>query len=154
MGAVTYLEPNVSRLIEENFIPIQIDVTSETPESEEAIARYRQVWTPTIIVLDPEGQEVRRSQGYFPPEEFVAELKLGLGQIQVLHKNWSRAFEVFQDILQNHPGSSSSPEALYWMGVSAYKRDNNPDGLTNYWNELKGTFPDSPWWTKASFIAD
>ena len=41
---------------------------------------------------------------------------------------------------------------MYWSGVTAYKRDNNADSLMKFWKDLKEKFPDSPWWTRASFI--
>jgi hypothetical protein len=141
-------------MVSESFIPVQIDVTREDPQVIEAIERYRQFWTPTIIVLTPEGQEVRRSQGFFPPEEFIPELKLGLGQALMLEKNFAGAFDLFDQVVRDQADSRSVPEAMYWQGVSAYKRDGNAQSLIRYWKELQQKAPESDWWQKASFIAD
>jgi len=154
MGAVTYPDSRVARTIQENFIPVQINITEETPEVQEAIQRYRQMWTPTIVVLDPEGKEVRRSQGYFPPEEFIPELLMGLGQTRMLDKDYAGAYRQFEKVRNECPGTRGCEESTYWLGVSGYKRDDNADVLMKHWNELKEKYPNSPWWQKASFIAD
>jgi TolA-binding protein len=152
MDAVTYPDAKVARFLDENFVPVKINVTESTPEVEEAKKRFNQVWTPLFLFLSPDGREARRSQGYFPPEDFLAELELGLGQLRMLEGDHAKAYDKFQHICKEHPNAQCAPEAMYWSGVSAYKRDNKPDGLMQHWNELKDQHPDSPWWTKASFI--
>lgn len=152
MDAVTYPDPRVSRLIGESFIPVQVNITHDDPHVKELIDRFNQMWTPTMIALDENGKELRRTVGYTPPEEFVPELMLGLGMVKMQKKDFAGAHETFQKVLREHPNATDAAESLYWSGVSAYKRDDNADSLTKYWKELKERFPESPWWTKASFI--
>lgn len=152
MDAVTYPDPKVSRLIGDSFVPVQVDITHDDPQVKGLIDRFNQMWTPTMIVLDENGKELRRTVGYTPPEEFVPELMLGLGMVKMQKKDFAGAHEIFQKALRDNPNAADAAEALYWSGVSAYKRDNNAESLMKFWKELKERFPDSPWWTKASFI--
>ena len=152
MGAVTYPDPKVARLVGESFVPVQIDITKDDPKSKEVMDRFNQIWTPTIIVLDANGKELRRTIGYYPPEEFVPELLLGLGMVKMQKKDFAGAHELFQRVSTEYSNATDAAESIYWSGVSAYKRDQNPEGLTKFWNELKSKHPDSPWWQKASFI--
>jgi len=54
--------------VENNFIPIQIDFN----KNKALVKRYAVKWTPTIILLDSEGDEHHRFVGYLPPEDFIA----------------------------------------------------------------------------------
>ena len=152
MDAVTYPDPKVARLIGESFVPVQVDITKEDPQIGLLIDRFNQMWTPTVIVLDENGKELRRTVGYTPPEDFIPELLLGLAMVKMHKKDYAGAHEMAQRVVSEYPNSNDAAEAMYWSGVTAYKRDNNPEGLTKYWKQLKEKFPDSPWWTKASFI--
>jgi len=152
MDAVTYPDPKVARLIGESFVPVQVDITHDDPQVKGLIDRFNQMWTPTIIVLDENGKELRRTVGYYPPEQFLPELLLGLGMVKMQKKDYAGAHELVQQATREYPNSNDAPEAIYWSGVTAYKRDNNADSLMKFWKELKEKFPDSPWWQKASFI--
>jgi len=72
MGTVTYLDPKVSEYIEKYFIPVQFNVA----EQPEAMTQFNASWTPTLIVLDADGREHRRSQGYLNAKRFLAEMAL------------------------------------------------------------------------------
>jgi len=152
MDAVTYPDPKVARLISESFVPVQVDITKDDPHAAMLVEKFNQMWTPTIIVLDENGKELRRTVGYYPPEEFMPELLLGLGMVRMKKEDFAGAHELVQRAVREYPNSNDAAEALYWSGVSAYKGDHNSESLTKFWKELKERFPDSPWWTKASFI--
>jgi len=55
MGAVPYPEPAVGRAVSAHFVPLQVNTADGS--GDEIIARYRQVWTPDLRVLDPDGFE-------------------------------------------------------------------------------------------------
>ncbi|HWP30564.1 MAG TPA: tetratricopeptide repeat protein [Fimbriimonadales bacterium] len=152
MGTVTYPDERVINFLEKNFVPVRLDVTEESPNIKEWSHKMSQLWTPCLIVLDSDRREARRAYGYLPPNEFIAELKMGLGMISMLRGDYENAYTIFQGVLNNHPDSAVVPEALYWCGVTAYKRDGKAEKLVEHWKELKNRFPQSIWWTKASFI--
>jgi hypothetical protein len=49
------------------------------------------VWTPTVLLLDSEGKERVRLEGYLPNNDFVAALMSGLGCIAFVHKKYADA---------------------------------------------------------------
>ena len=51
------------------------------PKSKDLVKKYGIEWTPTFLVADPDGNEVYRFVGYLPPEDFIAQLTLGLGKV-------------------------------------------------------------------------
>ncbi len=53
MGTVTYPNEGVSKFVELNFIPVQIEITNK-----ELTDKYSVTWTPTILVLDAEGRNI------------------------------------------------------------------------------------------------
>ena len=57
---------------------LKMDVTNpNTPEAMKPIERFEVVGVPTIVFLDPKGNEVRKSRitGYVPPAEFLKVLQ-------------------------------------------------------------------------------
>ena len=62
----------------ENFVRLKVDLTHfDSPESEALRQQYAIAGVPTIVFLDAEGNEVRKSRviGYLPPDEFIAKLQ-------------------------------------------------------------------------------
>ncbi|WP_309493394.1 thioredoxin family protein [Candidatus Hecatella orcuttiae] len=67
----TYTDPRLAAFLNEEFIPLKIDV--ENRENLVLADRYR-VWElPTIVFLTPAGEEVGRIVGYRPPDAFRRE---------------------------------------------------------------------------------
>ena len=51
---------------------MQIDTSDEA--NAPLVQHFRQIWTPDLRVLDPDGFEYDAWQGYWPPAEFTARL--------------------------------------------------------------------------------
>ncbi len=75
MGAVTYPDARVSEFVTSRMVPLQVQADSPLA------ADFKVKWTPTIVVLDYYGKEHHRTVGFFPPEEFIPNLLLGIGKI-------------------------------------------------------------------------
>ena len=106
--------------------------------------RFDAIWTPSVIILDSNGEERFRIEGYLPKEEFRPQLELALARISFMKKDWAEAERRFTDVLDRYPDSQAAPEALYWKGVSQYKVTHDHTVL----GELPGLFqkyPDSIW---------
>ena len=149
MGAVTYPDPEVSRMIEEHFIPVQFDVVAQP----EIMEHFNTPWTPTLIVQDAEGKEHRRSQGYLDAKRFLAEMSLARLMSAVDRRDFRTAAALSgpaQRLTEGDP--TREPEALYWSSVTAYKDANDPKLLLAGWNRLLDTFPQSEWAHKVEFI--
>jgi hypothetical protein len=114
--------------------------------------RFDAVWTPTVLILDSNGAERFRIEGYLPKEEFRAHLETGLARVAFMSKQWADAEQKYAAIVDRHPNSKVAPEAVYWRGVSRYKATNDHTVLGEVTEQLK-KYPDSVWALKASVWA-
>jgi len=129
-----------------HFIPVKVHIK----EQKKVFDRFGALWTPTQIVLDADGEERHRIEGFLPVEDFLAQLELGLGKRQFQHQRFGDAERLFRAVCTGHPKSGGAPEACYWAGVAAYKNTNDPKHLGATGELLKTRYPDSEWARKAS----
>jgi len=149
MGAVTYPDADVQRVIEEKFVPVKFDVV-EQPDS---MDRFHTPWTPTLIVEDAEGVEHRRSQGYLDPRRFLAEMAMAQMKDAVDRRDYPEAERRSAAALAATGGDPERhPEAIYWSAVAAYKASGDPARLLAGWNRLLDDFAGSEWARKVEFI--
>ncbi|HEV2915330.1 MAG TPA: thioredoxin fold domain-containing protein [Pyrinomonadaceae bacterium] len=146
MEAESYADPEVSSFINENFVPVEAHIK----EHPAYFHRFDAVWTPTVLVLDSEGVERQRLEGYLPKEEFRAQLELGLARVAFMHKKWAEAERRYAQIVERYPDSKVAPEAVYWRGVSHYKATNDHTVLGEVAEQFKRKYQDSVWAQKAS----
>ena len=147
---MTYPDAAVIDYINKNFIPLQINVQSDS----DLLVKYRAFWTPTIIILDSQGTEYYRFNGFLPPDEFIPQLQFGLGMMSLQKQDFKTASTQLKLVVEKHPKSDIAPEAQYWFGVSEYKSAHNVDALLNAWKRLKKDYPNSIWAKKVSFVKE
>ena len=97
------------------------------------------------MILDSNGDERYRIEGYLPNDEFRAQLELGLARVAFMSKRWADAEQRYAAVLEKYPESKSAPEALYWKGVSHYKATNDHTILGELPGEFQQKYPDSIW---------
>jgi hypothetical protein len=107
------------------------------------------LWTPAVVVLDSEGKERYRNEGYLPREEFIAQLDLAIARVAFTHKKFADAEKLYQDVIDRHAGTAAVPEAIYWAAVSHYKGTNDHTVLGEVPEKLKGKYADTIWAKKA-----
>jgi len=112
--------------------------------------RFDSVWTPSVLILDPNGKERFRIEGYLPKDEFRAHLELALARVAFMSKDWADAERRFSEILERYPESKAAPEALYWKGVSHYKVTNDHNVLGELPGQFQQKYPDSIWASKTA----
>jgi len=104
-------------------------------------------------VLDADGKEHRRSQGYLDPKRFLAEMSLARLQAAIDRQEFQQARQLSEETRRLTTGDPvREPEALYWSSVAAYKASNDSNNLVQGWNQLLDEFPASDWARKAEFI--
>ncbi len=135
--------------INNNYIPVKIHI-KEQPKTFE---RFGAQWTPTIQVLDTDGTKRHQFEGFLPPDDFLAQLKLGLARSAFARQRWKEAESRYDDIVKTLPGSDAAPEALYWLGVSRYKGGGDATALQQTAEAFKSRYSDSTWAKKASVWA-
>ena len=139
----------MSRFIEQNFVPVEAHIK----EHPAWFKRFNAVWTPTVIVMDPDGEEQWCLEGYLPKKEFRAQLEMALARLSVMRKEWPGAEKRFAHVYETYGDTSVGPEALYWRNVSQYSQSHEAGPLQNVARELKQRYPHSVWTTKASVWA-
>ena len=120
------------------------------PGAPAAMERFAAQWTPTTLVLDPDGRERHRIEGFLPPDDFLAQLRLGLGQLAMSSSRFIDAEREFDQVVKELPDSDAAPEAQYWRGVSKYKGTNDAAALKETADAFKKRYGDSTWAKKAS----
>jgi hypothetical protein len=140
-----YPEPRVTEFISKNFIPVRLHVKTHP----EAMARFGADWTPTVLLLDSNGQERHRIEGFLPADDFLAQLELGLGHLYFKTGRFAEAGKQFQDVVDQLPKTTSAAEAQYWTGVSKYK-GGDQSALPATAAAFKQRYSDTDWAKKAS----
>jgi len=119
-------------------------------EQPDTFKRFNAQWTPTLVLLDADGVERHRVEGFLPADDLLAQLDLGLGKIAFQHSQYGDAEKRFRSVFKNYAATAAAPEACYWAGVSAYKASNDPQHLAATARLLKERYPDSEWSRKSS----
>ncbi len=135
----------MASFINAHFLPLE----SHIKEHPAWFHRFDATWTPTVLVLDPKGNERHRIEGYLPKNEFQAQLDMGLARIAFKDKKWADAERIYGEVLDKYPETSSAPEARYWRAVSRYKATNDHTVLAQVAQELHQKSPESVWAKKA-----
>ena len=112
--------------------------------------RFDALWTPSVIILDQNGKERFRIEGYLPKDEFRAHLELALARVAFMSKDWADAERRYMEVLERYPNSKAAPEALYWKGVSHYKATNDHTVLGELPGQFEEKYPDSSWALKTA----
>ena len=112
--------------------------------------RFDALWTPTVLILDPNGEERYRIEGYLPVDEFRAQLEMGLARVAFMSKNFADAERRYAAVLDRYANTKAAPEALYWKGVSHYKATNDHTVLGELPGMFRQQYPDSIWAMKSA----
>lgn len=143
MDAVTYSNPAVKKFVEDSVIPVK--ARYDQPLAKDFTVK----WTPTLVLLDSEGKEAYRSEGYLPPDSLIPALSLGIGKIDMQHAKYDRAIQKFEQITSRFPDSEEAPEAIYFLGVSRFKSTGDLKAMKGAYEKLAGKYPTSSWTKKA-----
>ena len=146
MDTVTYPDERVASFVRQHFIPAKVNVR----EQPDVAARHDVIWTPNVVIGDDSGKAAYRVEGYLPPEDFVAQLALGLGRYQLERQQYARAAHHFEEVARRHQGSDAAAQALYWLGVARYKESKDPGQLRPSWDRLVREYPASEWARRAN----
>lgn len=102
-----------------------------------------------MLILDPEGEERLRLEGYLPKDEFRVNLEMGLARVAVMRKDWADAERRFAAVVEQYPDSKFAPEAIYWRGVSRYSTSHDSAELANVAKIFTEKHQDSIWGLKS-----
>jgi TolA-binding protein len=143
---VTYPHPLVIEYINKNFIPVQLNIQT-SPDIKNT---YRVLWAPTVIVLDSNGVDYHRFNGFLPPDEFIPQLEFGLAKMALEKQDLKTAREQFANVIVKYPESDIAPESQYWIGVIDFQLTNDVNAEIRAWKIILEKYPNSIWARKVS----
>ena len=141
------------KFVNENFIPARVHVKDDAAAFQKYGEQYNAHWTPTVLELDPKGEEFYRLEGFLPVDDFLAQLMLGRAHMDFKQGKWAEAEKRFREIVDKLPKSDAAAEAMYWAGVSRYKATNDASALKATAKAFTQRYLDSSWAKKASIWA-
>ncbi len=145
-----YPNPQVAEFVANHFIPVRVHVRDNAEAFEQFGQRFDAQWTPTTLIVDSEGHERHRVEGFLPVTDFLAQLRLGLAHSMFGRGRFAEAEPLFREVTETHPETESAAEAVYWAGVSRYKATNDAGALRDTARAFAEKYRDSTWAKRAS----
>lgn len=146
---MTYPQPAVIDAITRYGIPVQFD--NSKPENQKFLHSIHHIWTPDWRILYHDGYELYRSDGFLPPPEFISRVLVAYAMGYLRLKRFDDAEKIYVDVLKRYSTTYAAPEALYYLGVTRYRRNPDGDDLLTQWANLRGRYPMSEYRVKQSF---
>ena len=144
-----YPEERVTKFVSEQFEPVRLHVKKHP----EAMGRFGAAWTPTVMIIEPDGTERYRIEGFLPTDDFLAQLKLGYAQTLFKRGDFGEAEKRFREVVDQLPNTDAAAEAQYRSGVAKYKASGDASALKATADAFKSHYSDSTWAKKASIWA-
>jgi hypothetical protein len=138
----------VSAFVQEHFVPFQANVND--PAQRPAFRRFGAIWTPSIVILNSDGEERYRIEGFLTTRELHAHLRLALARIVAMRKRWADAEPLYARIVDEFGDTTAAAEALYWRGVAGYQGRRDHTALERMAAEMKQKYPGTTWAVRAS----
>lgn len=148
MDAATYPDAKVEKLLNEQVVPVKIQLGEDGGLAK----RFNVTWSPTFLLFDGEEREHFRALGWLPPEDFKAQTETAIGLAHFNRGEYAPAKQSFQHVFEHHAKTHAAPDALYWFGVADYKATQQKEVLLQSWNKIIDQYPQHPWALKVSFI--
>jgi Thioredoxin-like domain len=145
-----YSNPKVAAFITRHFAPVRAHVRDTAELFKQLGQRFNAQWTPTVLIVDSDGRERHRIEGFLPADEFLAQLRLGLAHSAFSRGGFAEAEPLFTAVAHEHSDTDAAPEAVYWSGVSRYKATNDAAALAETARAFSERYQDSSWAKKAS----
>jgi TolA-binding protein len=144
MDAVTYSENKVIEFINQQVVPLRLAF-----DSQQLAADFKIKWTPVLVILDQEGSAHQQTLGFFPSEELIPSMMLGIAKVHFDHDQYDNALATLHTLQADYPKSAAIPEAIYLEGVSRYKQGHEPQTLKEAYEQLQADFPTNEWTQRA-----
>ncbi|MGH9481650.1 MAG: thioredoxin fold domain-containing protein [Terriglobales bacterium] len=139
MEAESYNNAEVAAQIQDHFIAAQANIKVKPAY----FHRFEVLWTPSVLILDADGTERFRLEGYLPREEFSAQLELGRARLAWLQQRWEAAQAIYEGVARQSPRTVAASAAIYWGEVCYYKRTQDHTRLRPMAERLRQQYPTS-----------
>ena len=140
----------VAQFVRDRFVPARVHAKDQAGEFARLGDRYDAHWTPTTLILDADGEERHRIEGFLPASDFLAQLALGVAKAAFSQGHYQDAEEAFGEVVARHAETDAAAEAQYWAGVARYKATGNAEALRETAARFRQRYADTSWAKKAS----
>ncbi|MBE7517525.1 MAG: hypothetical protein HS105_13110 [Chloracidobacterium sp.] len=100
-------------------------------------------------MMDPDGKERTRLEGYLTKDNFHAYLMMGLARVAFTSKDFEAAEKLYAKVAETMPDSQFAAEAVYWKGVCVYKATGDASALGAVTKAFKDQYSDTIWAEKS-----
>ena len=145
-----YTDDRVKDLVTGRFVPVRVHVREDRDAWQKLSAEYGVQWTPTILIVDPDGGERHRIEGFLPANDFLSQIELGLAHAAFKRNDYAKAEAAFREVARKYAKTDAAPESLYWAGVAKYRSSDDPAALKETAGAVSREYPESSWAKKAS----
>jgi tetratricopeptide (TPR) repeat protein len=142
---VTFSNEKVIEFINKNVVPLHI----VAPESQDIVKNFNLKRTPMWLILDSEGVEHHRTIGFFPPEEIIPSMMLGIAKAHFDQGQFDQALSTLEKLFAEYPEDDSIPEAIYLQGGIRFKSTRDRRYLRESYEQLRANYPTSAWTKRA-----
>jgi len=155
MDAVTYPDDAVAQELDAHFHALKVNLFERHPDFKEIASAAKVTWSPTFILADDRGREVRRWTGWMEPRSFIAELRLARAQHAIQSGRFDDALAITAALLEDRDDIPCIPEALYHHGIAGFLGGGKDwTALRAAWGELTSTYPNDRFGRHAAVIED
>jgi hypothetical protein len=144
MDTVTYPDSDLIAAIHKYIVPVKIP-----SEDEKLLKTFQVKWTPTLIVLDQEGQEHHRILGFMDSGELIPSLLLGIAKCCFDADQLENAQDYLNLIIEKYAASTAAPEGLFLKGVCSFKQSHEISILKDTYEQLSEHYPENQWSKRA-----
>jgi TolA-binding protein len=134
-------------------VPVRTHVREQSAEFKRLGKKYGAQWTPTILLLDAEGVERHRIEGFLPVDDFLAQLAMSRAKAAFAKDDFAQAERLYREVGERHPDTDAAAESQYWTGVARYKATGDASALKDTAEQFRTRYHDTTWAKKASVWA-
>ena len=145
-----YTDPRVVDFVKHNFVPVRAHVKDDKDAFKKLGDRFDAHWTPTTLVVDSNGTERHRIEGFLPVDDFLSQLALGAAKAAFARQDYATAERLYREVVEKYPSTDAAPEAQYWTGVSRYRVTSDAGALKETATAFSNRYQESSWAKKAS----
>ena len=138
----------MAAFVEGNYVALKVNVK----EQRDLAKKLRVIWTPTVFAALPDGTVLHQTIGWLPPDDFIAEFGYGLARAALEQRDFESASRLLRDAVTKNPKHDRAPEAMYWLGVSEFRRTNGIDAAKVAWKELAENWSGSAWAARVKWL--
>lgn len=117
MDTVTYPDVKTVEFVRDHMIPLRVNVR----ENHDLAMKFQIQYTPTIVTVDGDGNELHRTVGFYPPKEFVPMMMLSIGKAYFDASRYDKALAILTKLVERYPASQSASSAKSLKEISEKK---------------------------------